>query len=108
VQPRSGGLIERNEIATHKKAGICVANEAAPTVRGNRVHGSPVGIIVSQKAQGIYTDNDVRGNARLGIHVEPSATPVSCEGNVSDLAPLNAPQAGGTPGRDRGRDGRRR
>ncbi len=99
VQPKTKGVFERNQIIDNKKWGFMVADGADPTLRDNRVQGSPLGIVVCRTSRGTYIGNDVRGNARVGLLLDPGSAPAQCEANISDGAPMEGPA--GKPGPSR-------
>jgi parallel beta-helix repeat protein len=105
VQADSSGLFERNEIASNKSSGFMISAGGNPTLRGNRVHGSPLGIVVGSTARGTYIGNDVRGNTGIGLAIHRRSAPVQCEGNVSDPAPQGGKGKGGPGRRKSGRRG---
>jgi parallel beta-helix repeat protein len=102
LQPGTRCVFEQNQVINNKKWGIMVTGGANPTLRGNRVQGSPLGIVACQSARGTYIENDVRGNTQVGLLLDPRSAPVQCEGNIMDpVKPGTKVQHG--PGRKKGR-----
>lgn len=88
--------LEENEIYDNKMDGVRVRRGGNATMRKNIIrNNSDVAIEVSQDGQGIFEDNDLRGNALAAWSVAPeSLEKVKRKNNRRDETPLSRSKVG--------------
>lgn len=77
VYDNGQGTLEDNEIFTNDFAGVMIETGGKPTLRRNRIFQNVVAIWGRESGNGIFEDNDLRGNAKGAWFIEPG-----CEARV--------------------------